>query len=187
MKKLAIVLILLTSFFSGRTQDLQAVLGIGPSFILGGESWNGTLGIALGVESRIYKINENSFIKSGIGFSLQGAGYDEGYVSGRVRLGYLNLPVLYNFILKNNLSAEVGLQPGLLVHAKDKYEGTNYDYKDYIKGFDVGLPVGIIYMLKNGLSVGMRAVYGLTNMDKQGNGTDHNFLLMAKVSYHIKR
>jgi hypothetical protein len=74
---------------------------------------------------------------------------------------------------------EAGVQPGFLISAKDKYGGQSYDFKDQVKSFDFGIPVGVGYYFLNTFGVGVRYTHGLGNLNKDGSDKDHNrsFLL----------
>jgi len=174
--------------------DLGVFVGPGYSSIMGGDSWKGAFGLIIGVDSKVKLLSEKSSIKVGIGVSLQGAAYDEsgdmgsgyeGYSGkGNVNLSYLFIPLLYHYVFESGLYAETGLQPGVLLSAKDKYDGGSYDYKDAMKKFDLGIPVGVGYRLNKKLSLGARATFGLTNLDDTGSDTaDHNFMLVAVLRY----
>ena len=169
---------------------------VAPGFsniVNGGDSWSGTLGFQIGLESQVYKMNENSSFYAGVLFSLQGASYDEGYEysSGKVTLGYISIPLLYNYKTDFGLYGEAGIQPGFLVSAKDKYNGTSEDYKDFINSFDLGIPVGVGLWIKDKISVGARAVFGLSKINNsdavnhEENPDDKNFLLLGVVRVKI--
>jgi hypothetical protein len=182
-----IILMLLAAVFSSCVKDMYTgqyfLPGIGGSSIYGGDSWVDPVAIQLGVEAVMSKKN-NSEIRGGLGFSYQGAGYKEPTVSGRVRLAYLNVPLIYSYEFKNKIYGEIGLQPGLLLSAKDKYNGGSYDYKDYVNKFELGLPIGAGYRLNDKLKLGARATYGLTKLDA-GSGNDHNIMLVGILSYSL--
>jgi hypothetical protein len=171
-------------------------MGIGPSSICGDSSWVDPVGIQVGIETRILEVNENSFLSSGLNFSWQGAGYRETYggpgygnmsFSGRVRLAYINVPFIYTYLTKGKFYGEIGLQPGFLLIAKDKYNDESYDYKDHVKKFELGIPIGVGYQINELVGAGIRMTYGITDLDKSGEGkTDHNFLLTAMVKYKLK-
>jgi hypothetical protein len=202
MKKLLLVLfgiwILSPSFSQNENRshayDLGVFIGPGYSSIMGGDSWKGAFGLIIGVDSKVKALSEKSSIKAGIGVSIQGAAYDEGVYmvpgyegysgKGNVNLSYIFIPLLYHYVFGSGLYAEAGLQPGFLLSAKDKYDGGSYDYKDSMKKFDLGLPVGAGYQLSKKLSIGARATFGLTNLDDTGSDTsDHNFMLVAVLRY----
>ncbi len=186
------------------TEDIALVAGAGKSGIGGsksGKSWEDPLGGLVGLETTVYKMNENSSVRSGFNFSFQGSDYTEEYVdeydygysdydasfSGTVSTTYLNFPVLYNYKTSGGFYAEAGLQPGFLLSAKDKIEGgESYTYKNNMKGFELGLPVGLGYHLSDQLSIGARAIWGLTNNSDSGSGDkDHNYLITGTISYKI--
>lgn len=218
MKKLIFCLLfsgLLIPGFSQNSADqmlneIRVMVAPGYSMINGGDSWSGTMGFQFGVETQVYKCNENSSIYAGILFSLQGASYTETYsdyyfyglkstmdeygYSGKVSLGYICLPILYNYKLDNGIYAEAGIQPGFLISAKDKPdEGESYDYKDYIKSFDIGIPVGAGFWINDRISVGARAVFGLPNINTEGTemysseDTDRNFMILGVARFKINK
>lgn len=92
--------------------------------------------------------------KPGINVAMAGSKYHDTYFDGSVRLIYLNAPLLANYTTPSGFFAEAGLQPGVLLSARDKYDGNCYNYKDYTNSFDLGVPLGIGYICKNGLGVG---------------------------------
>lgn len=178
--------------------DLGVFVGPGFSTIMGGESWKGSFGFIVGVDSKLIPLSDNSSVTAGLGVSMQGAAYEEsgadmgpGYgdyqLSGNVSLTYLFIPILYHHVFNGGVYAEAGLQPGFLLAAKDKYDSESYDYKDYVKKFDLGIPVGVGYQLNKKLSIGARATFGITNLDDSGSDTaDHNFMLVAVLRYAFK-
>ena len=84
---------------------------------------------------------------------MQGAGWEEdwgeGLFEGTTRLWYFNLPLTTRYYFTNNVYGEIGLQPGFLLSAKDNYDGGSYDLKDYVKTFDLGIPLGVTYEFPN--------------------------------------
>lgn len=186
-------------------QSCAAIIaGAGKSGIGGsdsGDSYEDPLGGIIGVETTIYNFNENSTLKTGINVTFQGADYVEDYsdeydygydygdnqISGKVALTYLNLPLLCNYMWESGFYAEAGIQPGFLLSAKDKMDGGgSYDFKNYVKGFELGLPIGFGYNVNEQLSVGVRGVWGLTNNCDSGSGDkDHNYIIMGLVSYNL--
>ena len=97
------------------------------------------------------------------------------------------MPILYNYKTPGGFYAEAGLQPGYLLRAQDKYEGgEGWDYKDYMKKFELGLPVGVGYQVNKKLGLGARAIWGLTNNSDSGSGDkDHNYLIVGYINYNI--
>lgn len=192
MRKILFLMLLVVFIQTGIAQESRTshlfdiYIGIGKSGIIGGESWVDPVGFMAGVETRIISFSNQAFIRGGLGFSLQGAGYEESTVSGSVRLSYLNLPVLFTYKGKGKIFGEVGLQPGFLLSAKDKYDGESYDYKDHVNSFELGLPLGVGYAVNDKIHLGIRFTYGLTNLSSSGHGTDHNYLIVGMLAYTFK-
>lgn len=178
MKKYFILLAL-----AGLCQSCYILFGLGSADILGG-SYDDPLGAQVGIEAKIYDLGENSSLTSGLGVSLQGGSYNDPEGSGAVHLTYLNVPILYTYNSPSRIYGEIGLQPGLLIRAKDDFEGTVYDYMDYVNKFELGLPVGIGYRINDKLNVGIRATYGITNVENSDDSY-HNLLTMATVRYNF--
>lgn len=153
--------------------------------IHGEGSYQDPYGNQFGIWTNVFTINDRSSFKSGLNFTYQGANWKEENLSGVVRLSYLNVPLLYSYEAKSKIYAEVGLQPGYLLSAKDKYNGESHDFKDQVKSFELGLPVEVGYRLSNKFRLGAMAIYGLTNLNN-GNGTaDHNLMVGGKISYML--
>lgn len=188
---------------------VNAMFAPGYSTVNGGPSWCGAFGFQLGLETLLYPICNNSFVKVGILFSSQGAAYEENYDSGldefgyssydsyntkgKVKLSYIGVPIFYSHQFGNGIYAEAGLEPGILVGAKDKIDdGESYDYSDYIKTFHLGLPIGAGYHINEKLSVGAKVLIGLTNINNSDaieqygeDASDRNLLFMGVVRYQI--
>lgn len=84
--------------------------------------------------------------------------------------------------------AEAGLQPGLLLSAKDKQNGSSTDAKEFYNGFDLGLVAGIGYQPpKSKWSFGLRFVPGLTNINKESTYSvkDRNWAASLRLSYSL--
>jgi hypothetical protein len=156
------------------------------------DSWKGAMGVEAGVDALIpYNCDLGFSSYAGLSLSMQGARWEEdwgeGLTKGITRLWYLNVPLMTRYYLTDNLYGEAGLQPGFLLSAKDKYEEVSYDYRDYIKTFDLGLPLGIGYEFQNNFGVGFRVTPGLTNINKgeYQDYKDRNLTIAVRGVYTI--
>jgi len=166
---------------SSCAKKYTASASAGKSTMVGEDSWSDPLGVQVTIETKFAEVNSRSSFTAGIGYSMQGSAYKEDEFSGKVTANYLIAPILYSYNNKNGFYAEAGLQPAILLSAKDKYEGQSYDYKDYMKTFDLGLPVGAGYNLKNGFGLGIRVIPGITKNHKEGNS--RNLVALLRLSY----
>lgn len=213
MKKIVVLLLSIWivqpcySQMNSRFDMFAIFMGFGPTIIVGNPSWTMALGAMTGIEARIVDISEVSTLSVGIGITCQGSNYEDDYnpndpyygftqksaqylessYKGKVSLGYIVVPLLYNYKFNGGFYGEIGLQPGILISAKDKYNGSDsYDYKDFVKGFDLGIPVGAGYQINESFSIGARATFGITNLDDAGSEkSDHNVFVVALLRYKI--
>ncbi len=83
---------------------------------------------------------------------------------GKYTLGYINVPVLFQY-RNSGFIAELGPQLGLLTSAKAKADGgDSEDVKDAFKSTNFSLAVGVGYKLMNGLGFNARYNLGLGNI-----------------------
>ncbi len=156
------------------------------------ESYDESLtGFQLGVMYCIYSSGEKFSCWLEPGYNAIGSGYNDTYVGGNqsyngsVNLGYIMVPVIARFQSPMGLFGDIGIQPQFLVSAKDKYDGNSDDYKDYVNGFDFGIPVGVGYEFKKRIGVSARYYLGLSNINKvDSDSKDHNNVLSFRL--HIR-
>jgi hypothetical protein len=101
-------------------------------------------------------------------FSGEGAKFD----GGKTALGYLNVPIMFQYVNPSGFYAETGPTIGFLMSAKDKEDGgTDTDIKDQLKSTDFLWGIGIGYKMKSGFGIGGRYNFGLSNI-VDVSGTD---------------
>lgn len=104
-----------------------------------------------------------------------GAYIDSFEVKTKLKLDYINIPVIAKYYVTRELSIEAGPQIGFLVSAKQKIkvsgggdsESDSVDLKDYYKGLDFGLGLGLGYKFENGLNFSARYNIGLSNVSDE--------------------
>lgn len=112
-------------------------------------------------------------IQPEIVFSMQGAQYKPNDVSTKYNLGYINLPVLLQYMFENGFRLQAGPQVGFLVIAKSKNDDNTIDVKDNLQPIDFALSLGASYVFPpTGFGVDARFNLGLNNINK--NGTVHS-------------
>ncbi|MCX2681478.1 porin family protein [Galbibacter sp. EGI 63066] len=117
-------------------------------------------------------------------FSSQGAKVSESEEGNsyerKLKLNYLNIPVMAKLYLTKGFSLEAGPQAGFLLSAKDKWEATfgtseSYedDIKDQLKEIDLSFNFGLGYKLENGLFFSGRYNLGFSDIsDFEEEGDD---------------
>lgn len=157
----------------------------GSSFGGNGDSWESILpGYQAGM-GFAYDIGyPNSYVLNGeVNVTSCGSKYkgdDNGYYpSGKVALTYINVPITIQYKTAGGFYGEAGVQPGFLLSAKDKYGNSNDDYKNYTKSFDLGIPIGIGFMIVKTVGINFRYCHGLSNIAK--NGSESNDTVKNRV------
>lgn len=185
-------------------QSLMAQLGkpefsvfaaINKSSIVGeSDSWKDPVGAQGGIiVNLLTNFSKPLSIRVELNLSMQGAKWEEdwgqGLVKGRTNLLYTNLPLVARYQLKNGFFGEAGIQPGLLLRAKDKYEGLTEDYKEWINKFDFGIPFAVGYEFKNNFGIAVRVIPSITNVNAgdQYLAKDHNFVAALRATYIFKK
>jgi hypothetical protein len=159
------------------------------------------LGIHAGIGIQVINFSDALGIRSEIIYSQQGDKYsygENGYNSEIIsRLNYLNLPVMLHYRSKSGFFAEAGLQPGLLLSAKEKSTTSGMggggaqttDIKKELNSFALGVPIGAGFLFKKKFAVSARVTPGLLNVDKKDGAfsdlTEKNLVLSARVSYFL--
>jgi hypothetical protein len=157
-------------------------------------SYNSISGLLIGVQAQVLPFADHTGLVFGINYSMQGGKYESSeYIPGgnygkssrTSRLNYLNFPVLFRYRkARHGFFAEAGVQPGLLLSAKDKGTTTT-DIKDEVKKFDVGIPVGAGYKFKNKFGVGLRIIPGLININKDEQYKNRNLVGSLSATYSL--
>ena len=191
MKKIMMIAAMMVAVLSANAQNevgqftLKPMVGLNLANIT---NYNGKIkvGVAAGVEAE-YGITETFGITGGVLYSMQGA-KDKDVSDYKTTLGYINIPILANAYLFKGFAVKVGVQPGFLVSAKEKYSNggitVDGDIKDACNKVDLSIPIGISYEYAS-FVFDARYNWGLTNTwkDDARNKKSHNSVFMFSVGY----
>ena len=188
---IAIVLnILIAQSLNGQARAVtySVVAGVSKSSIIGeSDSWKDPVGGQAGIIVSLSNFSESISFKVEANLSMQGAKWEDIIntvtVSGRTNLLYLNAPLIIRYRFKKGFFAEAGVQPGLLLRAKDKYSGIKEDYMVNMNKFDFSIPFGIGYEFRKNFAAGLRVIPGLSNINAGGTAKDHNFVVALRGIY----
>jgi len=90
-------------------------------------------------------------------------------LDNKLKLTYLNIPILAQLYPADKFSVYAGPQFGFLLSAKAEYQDLTIKVKDNFKGFDLGFALGAgydIHVLDRDLNLSLRYIHGLTNISK---------------------
>ena len=144
------------------------------------------VGFAAGVEAE-YGITETFGVSAGVLYSMQGC-KNKDVSDYKTTLDYINIPILANAYLFKGFAVKVGVQPGFLVNAKEKYSNggitVDGDIKDACNKVDLSIPIGVSYEYAS-FVFDARYNWGLTNTwkDDARDKKSHNSVFMFSVGY----
>ena len=191
MKKILMIAALMVATLSASAQNevgqftLKPMVGINLSNIT---NYNGKIrvGLAAGVEAE-YGITETFGVSGGVLYSMEGC-KNKDNSDFKTNLDYINVPILANAYLFKGFAVKVGVQPGFLVNAKEKYSrgGISFDgdIKDACNKVDLSIPIGVSYEYAS-FVFDARYNWGLTNTwkDDTRDKKSHNSVFMFSVGY----
>ena len=124
--------------------------------------------------------------------SMQGSKEKDATYDYKINTNYVNIPVLVRYNINDMFSVHAGPQFGILVSAKEEFDGDKDDIKDDFKTMDVGLAIGAEANLPvANLGVGLRYIIGLTNVLSEDGSFDDtelkNGVFQIYVTYTIVR
>ena len=206
MKKTLLVVAIATCFaVSAHAQGAVGSLSVKP--MVGGtltsvvgkdvEGAKMKVGFVAGAEM-MYQMSPEFAISVGALYSMQGCALDAQY-DPKLKLDYLNIPVLANYYVLSGLAIKAGVQPGFLLNAKESASGNgvsaDVSIKDLCHTVDVSIPVGISYEYKQ-FVIDARYCFGLTKTEKasgtfQGksiqnpNNNVRNSVFLLTLGYNI--
>jgi len=99
-------------------------------------------------------------------YSAQGAKYTVDGVEAKIKLGYINVPVMFQYMFDNGFRLQAGPQVGFLINAKAVTNNVSTDIKDNLNTIDFALGAGVGYVNPaSGLGIDARYNLGLSNIN----------------------
>ena len=163
------------------TITIQPKLGIGSGHISrewdGGGEAKGKSGFVFGAEGEYY-LSPKFSAALGVNYAEQGWEMEYDASTAKVKLNYLNVPLVANYYVAEGLALKAGVQLGFLMSAK----ADDTDIKDDCKSTAFSIPVGISYEFEN-IVVDARYNIGATKVNKYGSKDQRSDLLLVTVGY----
>lgn len=136
-----------------------------------------------------FKFNDYLALQPELIYSRQGFRRKDGNVKAKIRVNYLNIPILAKLYVLEGLSVDLGPQLGFALNGKSKtdYGGTTIKNKiTKINTCDVSFAVGLSYEYEE-FMVSARYNIGLTNViDKDvARGNNKNHVFQLSVGYRF--
>ncbi len=138
-----------------------------------------------------YALKERLSIAAGINFDMLGYGIEdtEGIKDWHTSLNYLAVPAVVNFYVWKGLALKAGLQPGFLLSAKESYKLNGDKHETTVTSsfnkFDLSIPIGISFEFSR-VVIDARYLLGLTKVNKEGDKTCRNSVILITTGYKFK-
>lgn len=202
MKKLFILIVAIALAMTVRAQsewNIGPKLGLNLSNVSNTYDNKTKLGLHFGAFVE-YKLDSRWAVQSELIYSRQGyrqkdvtigEGNSKEKVKGRLRLNYLNIPMMAKFYIFDGFNVEAGPQIGILLNGKSKIKMGDTEEKESFKvgnALDLSLGLGVGYELGMGIFASARYNFALTNaIDKDvvGDG-NKNHVFQISFGWKIK-
>ena len=194
MKKRILVVTLLAAGVVARAQDVHVNFGIkggvnvaNLKFKNVSTNYNPRTSFHVGGLAHIHK-TKHFALQPELMFSGQGAEYKIGPNEYKTRLGYINLPVLFQYMTGSGFRLQTGPQLGVLVSATSKVNDneTHSDIKDSYEKVDFSWAFGASYVFPSGVGIDARYNLGLNNISDMDNYSIKNRVLSIGAFYQFK-
>ncbi len=172
----AIAFLIFTGTIQAQNVNIGIKGGLNSYTLLGDHSidFNPKLGFNLGLLGHIH-INSNLAFQPELLYSGQGTTYKISGLDNSIKLNYVNIPLILQYMFDNGFRIQAGPQLGILASANLVRGDSSSDLKDNYKSTDIGLTVGVSYVKPStGFGIDFRYNRGLTNINSNGTINSYN-------------
>lgn len=156
---------------------LQPKVGLNIAGLTDSEGSDSRIGFVGGVEAE-YQITDMISVTGGALYSMQGLKYGD----EKIKLDYINIPILANVYVVKGLAVKLGVQPAFKVSSKYSAEGVSADID--AKSFDFSIPVGVSYEYSN-VVLDARYNWGLTKVFDGGDSKNSVFQITLGYKFAL--
>ena len=134
-----------------------------------GVKYDTKAGFNLGLMGHIH-LAPHIALQPEIVYSGQGAKYTAGNAETNIKLGYINVPFIFQYMFDNGFRLQAGPQVGFLVNAKSETNNVSIDVKDNLKSVDFALSAGVSYVHPpTGFGIDARYNLGLSKINENSS------------------
>lgn len=135
-----------------------------------------------------FALNDMFAVQPEILYSGQGYYYRDAFNNKyTTKLGYINIPVMFQVHLVEEFFLEAGPQVGFLAAAKAKAGKVTVDVKDQMTTADFGVGFGLGYQFPMGVGVSARYMFGLTDAYKNATEGHKNSVASVGLTYTFNK
>jgi hypothetical protein len=146
-----------------------------------GPDYDSKSGLHIGGLAHIH-ISEHFALQPELVFSCQGG--ESGNV--KLKLNYLNLPILAQYMVNNGFRLQTGPQIGFLISAEEKVGNIEVDIDDSFNSVDISWVFGAGYIFSSGIGIDARYNLGLTDIADASNVDAKNRVFQVGLFYQFR-
>ena len=145
-----------------------------------GDDFASKAGVHLGGLAHIH-ITQHFAIQPELVYSMQGGkdGNEE------LKLNYINVPVLAQYMTHEGLRLETGPQLGFLTSAKSKIDDVEIDQKDDLNSVDFSWTFGAGFLFPSGFGIDARYNHGIGNISDDNSFEAKNRVFQIGLFYQF--
>ena len=167
MKKLFCIvsaIVLFVSIVSAQQTHFGVKAGVNLSSVAidNGDDYNSKAGLHVGGLAHIH-ISQHFALQPELIYSMQG-GKDEDNDDVKLKLNYINIPLLAQYMTLDGFRLQTGPQIGFLTSAKSKVGDVERSVKDDLSSVDFSWTFGAGYLFPSGFGVDARYNHGISNI-----------------------
>ncbi len=148
-----------------------------------GVNYDNKTGFHAGMLAHIH-VNRHFAIQPELVYSEQGAGSVQNGIPNNLQLGYVNIPVLFQYIIEDRFRLEAGPQLGFMVKANQPVDGLIKDRRDLYHTADLSVGMGLGYLNRaTGLGIDARCNMGFIDISKDNSMHSYNRVFQLGVFY----
>lgn len=153
-------------------------------YTLSDNDYESKAGAHVGLLGHIH-ISDQFALQPEIYYSDQGGKFVRDGETRKLNLGYVNMPLMFQYMFDNGFRLQAGPQLGILASAKSKADGNSTDVKESFNSLDFGVPLGVGYISPSGFGVDLRYQVGLSNVSEDDGNKIHNRGLQLGLFYQF--
>ncbi len=189
MKKTIFFIGTLLLMLNAKAQD--AHFGIKAGLNASSLNYNGNsdmqtkFGFNAGLLAHVHTSNKFWAIQPEIYYSDEGA-RNKNNNDVSVNLGFINVPILIQYMFDNGFRLEEGPQVDFLVNGKDKNNNISVNIKNKLNSADFSIPLGLSYVATSGVGFDARYNFGISNIYKTDAApTTHSNVFQFDIFYQF--
>jgi hypothetical protein len=196
MKKISVCIVMASLIITGRANAQQHHMNLGIKagvnvYTIHNDNnvdYDSKVGFHAGLLSHIH-MSKHVAIQPEVVYSSQGAEYTVVNTETKIKLGYINVPVMVQYMFDNGFRLQAGPQVGFLVNAESETNNISTDISNNLNDVDFDLGVGVGYVHPaSGIGVDARYNFGIANINDNGNvkSVNNGFQLGLFYLFHHK-